>query len=963
MEVDEDPTAGVLNSTGASDSSNSPDAVEKPDANHCDDLLGVDQASLDEHETESLPAAEEFESEEETFRHPRVLKVRKIGEAVCEYLVHGHGFEPAQWLAYEEDRPQHVAQDKRTIESDDSDLDSRSKSNNTSVDGSDYDGNSDHPSDEDYGVKKGKRKVPASTPLTALTSEDLSDQPIAALDRLLNSKSLTAELDTLRSERDIVAPLKGRKIALSDVLRQLVERNERNNIDSSFLSFAPLSDERSFLVQLLRVHEQLDIVKRMVQWDICRAHLLLYEWFLVTGRGLAQHLVRNAGQARSRLCQEVQKGKQTARKKQKTATDDQPNTSAIAPSTSEFQQVPTDLYGLIKPKKPGAFKLPAIRKVAQKPQALYTAAVECLLNVLSRELVIVHMAPRDDSWMTPQRRAARKKVQDKKPKTSGSVGEELEKVRARIICRGAVLQCLAKVCEGESTFASEGMHEVLMSPTGLVPRKWREDSRFAAALQRDEETTLSAVIEVLQAIVRRNRQIPECAAALSAFVHRRTLELHRGRQIPEDEYLNPNQAPSNAVPLAAPTLKEPRRKHIPYANLTSAQLIGGDSITSANDSVTLFAPLVLIIRETLRERNKQPACNTSLLKDTRPIHNGTTELLTAKIPPHQATGRQGLSNLLAWHLTGQGNGTQGFLDTQETMCFKTGQACVQAFTDADHKNDPLREDFGKRHSIAPPPTAENEKKIEDGIKKMAGYVPTHNANAYGEAADSLNLKPSRKDGKPKLTIEEKFLPLYTAEVQNAYAEYLRDLLDQDPETYCGKRKKWKETLDFIQSFEFYGMKSDGLTTLQLANNMALLGICEHPQAEEMAAWIAEKGELGAYKGLKHLGFNLNGSDPLATRAAFLCLYNHLDTHLSVEDKKTLGFGVIFCEHVLCKVQRWQFRYDKNMRLVKFLGLVADLIQNEEKEYLPFPFRIGIAGIDAAINRRGEFDIDFCEYHV
>ncbi|KAK7036934.1 hypothetical protein R3P38DRAFT_2770982 [Favolaschia claudopus] len=495
MEVDEDPTAGVLNSTGAFDSSNSPDAVEKPDANHCDDLLGVDQAILDEHKTESLPAAEEFESEEETFRHPRVLKVRKIGEAVWEYLVHGHGFEPAQWLAYEEVQ--------RLVESDDSDLDSRSKSNNTSVAGSDYDGNSDHPSDEDYGVKKGKRKVPASTPLTALTSEDLSDQPIAALDRLLNSKSLTAELDTLRSERDIVAPLKGRKIALPDVLRQLVERNERNNIDSSFLSFAPLSDERSFLVQvsrltsvvesvpeLLRVHEQLGIVKRMVQWDICRAHLLLYEWFMVTGPGLAQDLVNVHNRSLSDLedcfpvayAQEVQKGKQTTRKKQKTATDDQPNTSAIAPSTSEFQQVPADLYGLIKPKKPGAFKLPAIKKVAQKSQALYTAAVECLLKVLSRELVLVHMAPPDDSWMTPQRRAARKKVQDKKPKTSGSVAEELEKVRARIICRGAVLQCLAKVCEGESIFASEGMHEVLMSPTGLVLRKWREDSRFAAAL-------------------------------------------------------------------------------------------------------------------------------------------------------------------------------------------------------------------------------------------------------------------------------------------------------------------------------------------------------------------------------------------------------------------------------------------------------------------------------------------------
>ncbi|KAK7027158.1 hypothetical protein R3P38DRAFT_2777237 [Favolaschia claudopus] len=296
-------------------------------------------------------------------------------------------------------------------------LDSRSKSNNTSVAGSDYDGNSDDPSDEDYGVKK-------------------------------------AELDTLRSERDIVAPLKGRKIALPDVLRQLVERNERNNIDSSFLSFAPLSDERSFLVQvsrltsvvesvpeLLRVHEQLGIVKRMVQWDICRAHLLLYEWFMVTGPGLAQDLVNVHNRSLSDLedcfpvayAQEVQKGKQTTRKKQKTATDDQPNTSAIAPSTSEFQQVPADLYGRIKPKKPGAFKLPAIKKVARKPQALYTAAVECLLKVLSRELVLVHMAPPDDSWMTPQRRAARKKVQDKKPKTSWICGGPPPKTIAQSI--------------------------------------------------------------------------------------------------------------------------------------------------------------------------------------------------------------------------------------------------------------------------------------------------------------------------------------------------------------------------------------------------------------------------------------------------------------------------------------------------------------------------------------------------
>ncbi|KAJ7627901.1 hypothetical protein B0H17DRAFT_861885, partial [Mycena rosella] len=125
--------------------------------------------------------------------------------------------------------------------------------------------------------------------------------------------------------------------------------------------------------------------------------------------------------------------------------------------------------------------------------------------------------------------------------------------------------------------------------------------------------------------------------------------------------------------------------------------------------------------------------------------------------------------------------------------------------------------------------------------------------------------------------------------------------------YTGKRPRWKAGLDFILEFGFYGLKSDGLTALQLANNLVFLGICEPPEPEAMAAWVSEKGDLGAFKGLRHLGFNLQQSDPTATRTAFLCVYNHLAEHLSAEDKDVLGFGVIFVEHALCKIQRWSQR--------------------------------------------------------
>jgi hypothetical protein len=121
----------------------------------------------------------------------------------------------------------------------------------------------------------------------------------------------------------------------------------------------------------------------------------------------------------------------------------------------------------------------------------------------------------------------------------------------------------------------------------------------------------------------------------------------------------------------------------------------------------------------------------------------------------------------------------------------------------------------------------------------------------------------------------------------------------------------------------------------------------------MAAWIAEKGDLGAFKGLNLLGFKLEASDALATCAAFLCMYIHLDENLSPEDKKTLDFGVIFLEHLLCKVQCWTSRYDGGMRQSSFQALANELIQHPQQnpqphEEPPFPIEIMLDKITAVI---------------
>ncbi|KAF8177321.1 hypothetical protein K438DRAFT_1606436 [Mycena galopus ATCC 62051] len=221
-------------------------------------------------------------------------------------------------------------------------------------------------------------------------------------------------------------------------------------------------------------------------------------------------------------------------------------------------------------------------------------------------------------------------------------------------------------------------------------------------------------------------------------------------------------------------------------------------------------------------------------------------------------------------------------------------------------------------------------------------------NVWGQAANDLCITPTiRFTNGIRISVANKIQPYFTDVIQARWAQWLGPLFRQNPESYTGERHSWTATIAMIRSLGIPGIKGLGLTTLQLANNLALLKICSPPSAAEMGAWIAENPGLGAFKGLVLLGFNIRASDPLTTRAAFQICYDHCDRYLSKEDKELLGFGAIFVEHLLCKVQRWQERYNAAMA-TKFAQLRDEQISQppwiscaNQTNAMSFPFPLGV----------------------
>ncbi|KAJ7232099.1 hypothetical protein C8J57DRAFT_1250750 [Mycena rebaudengoi] len=219
----------------------------------------------------------------------------------------------------------------------------------------------------------------------------------------------------------------------------------------------------------------------MVQWDLCRAHLILYDWFKETGITLARELVQLHG---------------------RSPTDLDSKFPAFAPLVKHVIKYVVDIQSARGPQR----KKRCLQPGTQAPTPSDTPLASS----------------------TPQTGSANIKIPS----------DLYEKVQAHIVACGAVLQSIADACQGEWIFASDAIHEILLSPTTLFPQKWHEDIQFMSAVLKEEANTLSPLLKVLQDKVQKDPQIRTYTAELGNFVYWRILELHHGRCITENEYFN-----------------------------------------------------------------------------------------------------------------------------------------------------------------------------------------------------------------------------------------------------------------------------------------------------------------------------------------------------------------------------------------------------------------------------------------
>ena len=185
-----------------------------------------------------------------------------------------------------------------------------------------------------------------------------------------------------------------------------------------------------------------------------------------------------------------------------------------------------------------------------------------------------------------------------------------------------------------------------------------------------------------------------------------------------------------------------------------------------------------------------------------------------------------------------------------------------------------------------------------------GIIPVDDMLVWGQPNHLLSSTPMKEKicgYMIKFTLKEKFTSYWTNEVQIAWVAFLDNMLDKDPET-IGPHKTWCNIGSLLENLNITGFGS-GLTPFQFANHLIVLNIVHPPTVFDMADWIHKHPKLGAFQGLKDLGFSVSMKNLMSVQGAFGCIYHFFEEHLTEQDKLLLLFGPIFMEHILCKILR------------------------------------------------------------
>ena len=551
--------------------------------------------------------------------------------------------------------------------------------------------------------------------------------------------------------------------------------------------------------------------------------------------------------------------------------------------------LPLDLYGVVPEQQRGAVlpdKLQRLEVAARdKKERERLQSTDVLSTVLNHHCILPPLNGCDQEL-------------NSKGKHGSLRGKKVNQIQARTILRGAVMDALVTAAGGqESILASSGAYDLLISP-------W---VYFRISPGDSEEFLANSIMKSS------NETIPAFTGALtSLFSSKPTL-------LPSlDEHANliKEKVLSHHTPTK-PGSKQPQQKKVSTAKRpkdcspTSVQ-----AIRPTNEPLSLL-PIVSILRESCNQARALPPADRDLWKvlngqsltnprvyppeQTDPIRgdNAYTRLLLKIIPPAKLTTAMGASALLAYMGTGQCTETGGFLLSHPTI-FWEYEHCISAFEAAKASNDLLY----SSHPMIRRAIAEGKKPQ----KFISGMTRYEYPQVWGQPCCHLSVQ----DG-----IRERFQPIFDSTIQEKWKEWLGPSLGKDPALLTSAEKhSWKDAIDFVQGLGIKGFTS-GLTSLQFANNLWVAGIVGDPSAFDMASWLYVNRDLGAARGLKHLGLQPETFKDFY--AAFLVIHGHLDEHLSMEDKEILHFSVIFVEHLLCKISRWGARLQSQGKLHSKVG--------------------------------------------
>lgn len=608
---------------------------------------------------------------------------------------------------------------------------------------------------------------------------------------------------------------------------------------------------------------------------------------------------------------------------------------------TSFTSVPSDLYKLRKSTGQKGVKLPIPKDIQLQhtSSALSSTSAWCLLDLWTAEIIIPKI-----------------KGMDELHSAHNTMTFDNAHIFQRSLTRGAILSCIADACGTTGIFALSQMDVFLRQPAIIFDSTPRQ---FAPEVVKKRDAVLNPLFKWIKAYLEEHPELSSKANQLGEITQLQMLELFVGKV-----------SPPKAIPSSNLVDNLPETTRMAFTPIIFDKLISPECSQNIH-----IGPLGLILREALNRIRKLHAGDeilhrvligdhatrsSSSPKKSNPDHTNpirqtleAVSLLQTHLPGTKLTSKVGLSNLLSWMGTGQGYKTNTFLNSIDHpggFFSSTLQQVIEIFQIiVDHNADIISQHPEHRRP-----------------QELPGIIAVDDILVWGQPNNLLSSAPTKdRIGNQivKFSLLEKFSPYWTETVQTEWVNFLGEMLNQDPSIYTGPRQTWHQTLSFLNKLGIIGFGS-GLTPFQLANHLVAFKIVDAPTVTDMADWISRHKKLGAYRGLDNLGFNLIPANPTSVRCAFVCIYRHLDEHLTQEDKNILFFGPILAEHILCKIPRWTGRLEDENAAGRLEQLASEA-ETENQQWnpganindhkaFPFPLVISKVWLQTIVDEVGAF---------